>query len=351
VIKAMLALILLANIFSCGQKSEVSTDIRSESLAEKYGDGEYLIRPFYLPLSDKVISTYDSPVDKVGFIVGGFARVFMDLGAYMGMGQTQLALIQPVHPIMSNDIIKGVKIKRLFFYLEPKENQHRWKSIMWRLARGQGDVTFGFLDQMALKISSTHEEQITSWFPKFEFQNYEKKDFELMKTLFEEPTIKGNVKVQDGADSLMILKYERSNKKKYLRNSKIGKMFIIHTEKPGLTKKHLLSSTKFRGLIKKVHMVDHTLLVELYNVPLAEKDFRVSFLDDNTLINSYKVSLVEECSEQTCLDLEVTESDLISLINKGNALKINAYIDASRAPDSFQLKGFAEFEVKLKMSF
>ena len=61
--------------------------------------------------------------------------------------------------------------------------------------------------------------------------------------------------------------------------------------------------------------------------------------------------MIEECSEQTCLDVKVPDVDLLPLIVKGNALKIDAYINANKAPDSFQLEGFMEFEVKLKLTF
>jgi hypothetical protein len=53
----------------------------------------------------------------------------------------------------------------------------------------------------------------------------------------------------------------------------------------------------------------------------------------------------------TCLDMEVPDVDILPMIARGNALKIDAYINANKAPESFQLKGFVEFEIKLKLTF
>lgn len=341
--------LLLALLTSCGQKSVIKNDIQSKTMAEAYGDGEHVIRPLFMPLSDQAISAFDSPVEKVDFVAGGFARVFMDLGASMGMGRTQLTLTQPV-PEIPTDVIKGAKIKRLFFYIEPKKGENRVTTLWRKLIRGQGDVNFNFLDKMALRISTSHQDKFESWYPKFDYQSLKKKDFTPLQREFEDPDYAQEVDLRK-QDSIVVLKYDGSNRDKYLKNNKYGVMYVLRAKEPAKTKKYLMKHPQFRNYFKQIHMLNETLIVELNKDPVVEEGFRVILSENAVLMDQFKIDLIEECTKDTCLDLEVTDIDLLPLISRGNALKIDAYVNADKAPDSFQLKGFVEFEVKLKLTF
>jgi hypothetical protein len=98
-------------------------------------------------------------------------------------------------------------------------------------------------------------------------------------------------------------------------------------------------------------MLNQTLVVELKKDPVIEEAFRVSMSEEAEMIEKFNIDLIEECTEQTCLDLELPDVNLLPLITQGNALKVDAYINSKKAPESFQLEGFMEFEVKLKLSF
>jgi hypothetical protein len=98
-------------------------------------------------------------------------------------------------------------------------------------------------------------------------------------------------------------------------------------------------------------MLNETLVVELKKDPVIEEAFQVILGEEADIVEKYKIDQIEKCEENTCLDLEVPDNDLLPLIVQGNALKVDAYLNASKAPDSFQLEGFMEFEVKLKLSF
>ena len=350
-VKYFLLLMALAFFLSsCGQKSIIKNDVKSQTTAEAYGDGEYVIRPLFMPLSDQAIAPFDSPVEKVDFIAGGFARMFMNLGAGMGMGRAHLTLTQPI-PEIPTDIIKGAKIKRLFFYIEPKPGKDRWSTLWRKFFRGQGDITFGFLDKMAMKISSVHQDKFESWYPSFEYNGLKKRDFTPLQVLFEEERLYDEDPNLDTLDSLVVLKYDQSNKAKYLRNKNNGLIYIIHTKSPGQTKRYLMKHPQFRGYFKNIHMLNETILVELKKDPVVEEGFRVILSQNAVLMDQFKIELIEACTENTCLDLQVPNVDLLPLLTKGNALKIDAYMNATKAPDSFQLKGFVEFEVKLKLTF
>ena len=348
--KQILFAVVALSFMACGQKSIIKNDVKPQTTAEAYGDGEYVIRPIVMPLSDQAISAFDSPVEKVDFVAGGFARMFMNLGTSMGMGRVQLSLTQPL-PEIPTDIIHGAKIKRLFFYLEPKKGDARWKTWLKKIIRGQGDVTFGFLDKLALKISAHNQENFVSWYPEFETKSLKKKEFTPLQALFESETIEDSTGVINDNNSLVVLKYARDNREKYLRNNKFGLMYIIRTRQPAKTKKYLSKHPQFRGYFKQIQMLNETLLVELKKDPVIEEGFRFVLSENPELVDKFKIDLIEECTQDTCLDLEVPNTDLLPLMVKGNALKIDAYMNADRAPESFQLKGFVEFEVKLKLTF
>lgn len=339
--------VLLAFLASCGQKSVIKNDVESQTTAEAYGDGQHVIRPLFMPLSDQAISAFDSPVERVDFIAGGFARMFMDLGAAMGMGRSQLTLVQPV-PEIPTDIIKGAKIKRLFFYIEPKKGENRITTFWRKVIRGQGDVTFRFLDKMALQISTTNQEKFDSWYPKFDYKSLKKRDFTELQREFEEGDRPIDLRKED---SIVVLKYDGSDPKRYLKNNKNGTMYVLRAKEPAKTKKYLTKHPRFRNYFKNIHMLNETLIIELKKDPVVEEGFRVILSENAALMDQFKIDLIEECTMETCLDLEVTDIDLLPLIIRGNALKIDAYMNANFAPDSFQLKGFVEFEVKLKLTF
>jgi hypothetical protein len=346
----LFTLAILALFSSCGQKSIIKAQVESRTTAEAYGDGEFVVRPLFMPLSDQAISAFDSPVEKIDFIAGGFARMFMNLGASMGMGRAKLTLTQPV-PEIPTDVIKGAKIKRLFLYIQPKKGKERESNFFRRFIFGQGDVNFNFLDKLAIKLTSTREEKFESWYPTFEYSGLRKREFTPLQALFEDENLYDESVNLHKENSMVILKYDRENKGKYLKNNKTGLMYILHTKKPAQSKKFLLKHPKLNNYFKQIHMLNETLVVELKKDPVIEEAFHMILGEEADVVEKFKIDQIEKCEENTCLDLEVPENDLLPLIAQGNALKVDAYLNASKAPDSFQLEGFMEFEVKLKLSF
>ncbi len=98
-------------------------------------------------------------------------------------------------------------------------------------------------------------------------------------------------------------------------------------------------------------MLNETLVVELKEDPNVEEGFRLVFADDAKSMERFKIRNIEPCTDETCLDLQVPDMDLMPLLLEDNAIRFDAYINSRKAPESFQLKGFAEFEVKMKLTF
>jgi hypothetical protein len=346
-IKYILFLILLCSLISCGEKSVIKNDVQAVNTAEKYGDGTYTIIPFVLPLSDQVISSYDSPLAKVGFIVGGFARLFMDLGASMGMGKMQISLIQPIPEFPTH--LKEIRMKRVFFYIEPKKGK-RDRAWYLRLISGKDDVDFKFLDKIAVKISTHKLVQTNGWLPSVETKSVGSKEFSPLQELFEErEQLFGEVVDAEKAKEMVLLKYDEDNKDLYLRNDKFGSIYIIKTDQPSKTRKFLSDLPILKGYFKRLHILNKSILVELAKDPVVEEGFKIVMSEHATDLERLGVSFIEPCTKKSCMDFALPDVNLLPLIQKNNGIKLDAFIDAGKVPESFKLKGFIEFEIKLKL--
>jgi hypothetical protein len=341
---------MVLGLVSCGEKSVISNKIKVQTTAEAYGDGNHSIWPLVLPLADQEKSRFDSPIQKLDFIAGGFAKMFMNLGAGMGMGKIQLTMNQPM-PEIPVDYIKGLKIKRLFLYIEPTKG-NRTKTWVRRSFWGEGDVNFNFLEKMVVRISPGHIEKVESWYPDFTHKMLKNREFSPLERLFDESDrIYDNQIDLNKRSELVVLKYDRDNRSRYLKNDLHGITYVVNAKQPGRAKKYLSSHPKFRGYFKQIQLLNNSLVVELNKDPIVEEGFASILSDNADELESLGVSIIEKCNETTCLDLEVPDVDLLPLIIQQNGLTVNAFINATKAPESFELKGFVEFEVRVKLSF
>lgn len=340
---------LLLLLVACGPKSTIKNAVEARTMAEAYGDGTYVIRPLVLPLSDEELSAYDSPVANLGFLFGGFAKLFMDLGASMGMGKTHISLIQPI-PEIPADYFKELKIKRIFFYIEPQkgERETRW----WqRWLRGRDNVDFKFLDKVAVKLSTHEIRRRDSWAPRVEIKGINKKDYAGVLDLFKSREIYSDVVDSQEIREVLLLKYDGREQEKFLRNDEFGSVYILNTANPAKTKRFFLQHPKLQGYFKRIHILNKSVLVELEKDPVVEEGFKVILSESTAELDNLGVSVIEPCSKKSCMDLKVQNVNVLPLIMKGNAIKLDAFINAGEVPESFRLKGFIEFELKLKLSF
>lgn len=356
---------MVSSLFiACGKKSEIRNAIEAETTAEAYGDGEHIIRPLVMPLADRENMRFDSPLSKLDFVAGGFAKMFMDLGAGMGMGKMQLTMIQQI-PEIPTEYIKGAKLKRLFFYIEPPEGEKRWKSYWRRLVTGATDVSFKFLDKLAVKVSTHKIHNPISWIPLFEYKSLNGRDYSPLQRVFEEDSDINQVVSQENYREAVIVKYDKDEKEKFLKNKNYGSIFIMNSKEPGRAKRFLMDHPKMKDFFTQINLLEDSLIIELKKDPVVEEGFRVIMAEEVARMaqeaqeeettgkkkDNVDIMMIEECTENTCLDLAVSDLDLLPMIVKNNGLKIDAFIDARKVPASFKLKGFIEFEVKLKLTF
>ncbi len=336
-----------SSIIKCGQKSVIENATKPQTTAERYGDGTYSVHTLVLPLSDQTIGSFNSPLEKMSYITGGFAKMFMNVGASMGMGKMQLSLIQPM-PKLPAEYIKEIRIKRLFFYIEPTQEGAREQSWVKRILKGRDDVNFEFIDKIAVKLSPHKLENTETWTPILAQQEMLGHEYDFLKSLFRGDYFEAP---EAEAREMILMKYEEDEKERYLKK-KTGKTHILNVTNPkkaGQARRFFVDHPKLKGSFKSVLLLNNSLIIELLNDRIIEENF-------NTIVSLEAQKIqdlgnIEQCTVATCLDFDVPYKNLFPLISKSNGIRLDAYIDADKVPDSFQLKGYIEFETKLNLGF
>jgi hypothetical protein len=343
VAKYLLFFSFVLAIGGCGNKSKITGAVEAERMPDTYR--------VVLPLSDQAIASFDSPLAKVNILGAGLAKMFMNFGASMGLGKMQLSLIQPM-PELPVDYVKGASIKRLFFYIEPKAGprQHTW---FQRTFEGQSNVNFDFLNKLAVKVSSYQlEKQSSSWIPTVVTKSLKKRDFSPLQAIFaKKEEIAADDFDAENDKEFILVKYDRANSDISLKNNSFGTIYIINTTEPGKTRIYLQNHPKFKNYFKRIHTLNHSLIVELVRDPIVEESFKMILSDEAESMDQNGIKIIDQCNIHTCLDLSVPDVNLIPLLTKGNGLKIDSFFEATQVPESFQLKGFVDFEVKVNLGF
>jgi hypothetical protein len=204
------------------------------------------------------------------------------------------------------------------------------------------------LDKVAVKAFPRPMQNITNWLPMVDVKSLSRRDFHPMQFLFEEDQVINN----ENARELVLLKYSRKTKE--LDTKPLGPIFILNIkdgESPARTKNFLIDYPKFKGYFKRIHIMNKSLLVELKNDRLTLESVENVLAENAQEIEDMGIETIEQCTESTCLDLKVSNVNLVPLIEKSNGVQIDSYIDVGKVPNGFQLKGFIEFEVKLDLPF
>jgi hypothetical protein len=341
---SILTLILLS---ACGNESKIKGGPVAESLSEKYGDGKYFFYEPFLPLTE--IDEVESLVSDLGLILSGFARTFLNIGVGLGLGKRTMSLIQPV-PEIPRKYLKDIKLKRVFFYIEPHVKGERRFDWLTRFFRGKNDVDFNFLSKLAIMIRPHHIGHRESWMPIFNFD--EKPDKQLEKkfmTYFQnKESFYPEYENPREARELLLLKYDKKKGDENFKNGHRGDIFIATTTQPNETRDYLLNHPEMKNFFQHIFILDKNLMIELRKDPVVSESFNVILSQERDYIDQLGVSFIEPCTKQTCLDLQVPDLSLIDIVAQDNAIKLDAFVEANEVPETFRLKGFIEFWTKVR---
>jgi hypothetical protein len=342
----LLVLVLGFLTQSCGQRSTIKNNVEPETLASKYGDGKYVIRSLTFPLSDSALA-YQTPLPGIGPIAGGILKFVGNVfAANTQMGKLQMSYTQTIPEIPTE--LHTVRLKRFFFYMKPQEKQRRLRGWIDRILFGKGHVTFEFLDKLAVKLESVKIDRPDEYVSNLETKDYNRNEMRTLMSVFGKyyhPKVVDPEKARD----IVLLRYSDKFKEEDTVLQYYGQIFIMETPRARETKHFLMDHPKMRGYFKKILILEDSLLVELENDPIAEETFKVVLSEiAEDLDTRFKVNYIDTCTPQSCLDLKVPDVNLVPIAIKGNAIKLDAVIHAGKVPESFNLKGFVEFEVKVE---
>jgi hypothetical protein len=343
----IMALISVLYLSGCGNRSQIKNSVESKRLAETYGDGHYVIRTVTFPLEDAMMA-FKTPLPGIGPIFGGILKFVGDIFAKStNMGRMEMSYTQPI-PEIPEDIIKSVRLKRVFFYMKP-QNQKRKRMRDWfeRVIMGKGNSTFSFLERLAVKMTAVKLEDPNGYIPSFTSKVDSKGEETSLKDVFVRNTPRQVVDTEK-ARELVLLKYNKKTRLADTSETNYGQIHILETTKdPREIKYFLMDTPSMKGFYKRILILEKSILIELVKDPVAAENFKMVMADNAGLMEDMGVDFIDSCTKESCMELTVPDVNLVPIAKKGNGLKMDALLHADRVPDSFKLKGFVEFEIAI----
>lgn len=362
-LKSLFLLSLVVFLVSCGKKDS----IKVETEVQRLGDGEYVTQNVLLPLSDKVVGSYDDSTENLNPLARGFIRTIMNVGASLGAGRTRLSLTQRL-PEKIPDIIGSIKIKRIFFVLDNKDEESKKSSDK---KKENENLSLDFLNALALKMSiQKFEYKDSSWEPIVEnasLNEIEKSWLKRNVNKIKKNAVEDQTTLEewdDQSEGLKLLQYDQVNKRK--EKTKLEKYtYVMSTSDPKAAREYFLNADElidgpiydkdgneipkrpyFKPLIQKLTVLNKSLLIEINPNEVDRNIFLALTQNDNQRFAKMH-SKFAVCASN-CLELDIKNVNFLPMLKTGNALRVDAYIDPKEAPKTFQLKGYIEFEVKIK---
>lgn len=366
--KHLVFMCLIFNLVSCGQKSVIKTDVDPRTLAQTNSykvpttatgyshtkNKNLLWTTTSLPITTDPVA---SPVPELG-LFGGLAKFIANLGVALGAGQTEMYFHQPTPELPEQ--AKEVRLSRVFFYIEPKANSSRRSHWFSRIFLGKGNVDFDFMKNLVLRVKPEVADMrnvclvpdqgiYQPQFPCKDPENVRTDDF---MRVFREVTTAGEPDLSE-LEEFTLLKYRSGkDKNKYLMNEYRGAMYMFRTKNPGELYRFVESNPKIKKLITNMMTLDNVVLVELAKDSLVKESFE-SHLSQNADVLDAKIGVeeIEECTPSICMDVRVEEANLLPFLKRLNSNRVEAFIDASKVPETFQLKGFIQIELGTDLGF
>mgnify|MGYP003386957750 CR=1 FL=1 len=352
------ALILLAQ--ACGpngrfqgplapQTSKVKPLAPAISLSQSHGDGKYAIFHIKIPLSESSIDPVNSPVDPRGGvarvpILGDLLRMVgqatFNLGTSLGLGNQSLIIAQPI-PELDDEVIRSISISRVFFQIDQKdalepESRGGIFGGLRRFLRGSSKLDFDFIKELKINMRMGHlSKEPESWLPDVIHSD--------------DPRYSAEAASNAGDPApLEFVSYRRKDKKEAINNNKVGTVLVIYTQEPVKMQQFFRRHEEFKTILKDIVKVGQSLVIEFNKREIDKQKYYFLMSKYASEVSDLKIQKVDECTEDTCMDLKVSNQNLLPMLMTGNLLKIETQMNLAKVPSkSFQLKGYLEFEIKI----
>jgi hypothetical protein len=366
-------------LVACGQKSKVTPFAPAVSWNESHGNGEFATFTVKIPLSESSIDPMTTPIDPQT----GVARVPF-LGDVMRLvGQSTFNFIlqgrklkkdftirQPI-PEVTDEVLKHVSIKRVFFHIDQDQalensRPRNWLDRLRHAIRGSDDLDFSFIERLNINmVMSRTDAEPESYLPCVDYAG----ETEPVPCTGGARTDKKGVMLP----SQVFLRYHQDRTYSQLNNSALGATFVVYADKVSELRRFFESSSEFNRIIKDITIVNKTLVVELKG-RLVEREAFFELLERHEAeISHLDIPKFDECSHGeplenprrgpripilndgptnkalTCMDFKLSNANLLPILMRGNQLQVETQVElGSVPPRNFQLKGFVEFEIKIK---
>lgn len=338
-------LFLTVILTACGQKSTIRPSVPAKRLVDTYGDGKTIPRRLTFPITDSALA-YKTPIPGLGPIIGGVVKFVGNVfAANTDMGKLQMSYTQAIPEIP--EVLKSVKLTRVFFYMKPPKYQRKWNWLD-EVILGKGSVTFDFLNKLAIRLNTINLRDPDNYVSTFITKDYNREESESIMEVFSKdyrPLVIDTEKARE----INLIRYNESEKKKDSLSERYGRIHIMETSKPLQTIKALERNERMKGFFERILILDNSLLIELKNDPIIPEKFEAELAEMNDdLEKKYDVTFIDTCSEKSCIEFSLPDVNIVPILLKGNAIKLDGVIHADKVPETFSLKGFVEFEIRIE---
>jgi len=345
-------ILLCAGLLGCAEKSKVDPLFEAIPLRHSHGDGEYAVFTVKLPLSEQSLDSYESPVDPnsgvarvplLGDVLRLVTQSTFNFGALLGLGKQHIIIDQPI-PDLESPYLKSIAIKRVLFHIDYRDENalpRNWWDRVRDVIRGGSRVNFEFLKEVKLSLRMTRRDgEVTSYLPTVNANVDPRRDLLTPEQIELLPPALRPVE---------LVRYRRKQRTTDLRNGERGPVFVAQAERPVRVRSILKRDERLAPLLEDMVVVNKSLVVQLKKDEAFARELLFAALETEAIeLDKAGLKKIEECSVDRCLDLRINDRNMLPLLMNGNNLRIEAFIDASKVPaNSFKLKGFIEFEVKL----
>lgn len=381
--KVLLSLICSILIVSCNsfeEKSKITPLFQakklSETMAEKNGGNgqslssskkNYVNFRFKIPLSQDMIGHYDysaimedekvdaEKMDIINKFLVNMKHKIYNLGIGMGVMNKVRFSTDYQFPDFDSEFIKSVKIKRLFFSLDQCSPQ----DLDCIDLATKDKLSIKFLKSFFVNLSviqphddMTFLEEPISFLSKSEFKKFEKMAFESTPLIMNEEYRKSHIEDESIYYDVTVAKLSTSEIEKRIRNGEepeSNRVYKFKTSHNHVAVKRLFEGKAFSETVKEVSLVGTTVYVELYREELKDKFFKV-INDTGVDIVKLGVDVFERCTIDKCIDLNVTNMDLMPLIRKNPHIKFDTFLSLKKLKyGDFKYNGYVELEVSLDL--
>lgn len=308
----------------------------------------------------------DLPESQVGFLKRlktAFKLKLYNLGLRLGVqNRYRFSTNYDGFPEIDTDYIKSVKIKKLFFAIEPCDPN----DSTCKVADENSPSTLFFLEKFFLNISTIQNPEDLAFLdiPQPEslssesFKEYVNKAWGKQPTDFMDYVSKetGEVKNEVFYD-LNVAKLDNKENRKRLRELNqrrnvrdSGKNFIARIDSESILEtKSFFKRKAFKSSVKDLTFLGKSLFIELHSEKQRDLFFK-TITEQEESIRDIGVYEIEGCTLLTCTDVKVNPINLVPMLKKSTNIKFDTYFSVNNLdPNDFRYSGYLEIEVKLEL--